>query len=330
MKKMLELLFSYQKLSHQEAFDVMMAIGAGKYSDSEIAAFLTVFSMRPVSVEELHGFRKALLELCIRIDFSDFDTIDVCGTGGDGKNTFNISTLTAFVLAGVGYKVTKHGNYGATSVSGSSNVLEFLGYRFTNNSDVLRSQLDKYNFCMMHAPLFHPAMKYVGGVRKALGTKTFFNMLGPLVNPGFPDRQVVGVYSLEVARIYSYLFQNTRSKYIILHSLDGYDEISLTQKFKCVMPSFEETIAPEDLGFRRLELAQISGGSRIEDAADIFLKVLKNEATPAQKDVVIANAAFGIRCYEPFKSYEDCIAVARESLESGAAYRCFQGIIQSN
>jgi len=327
MKNTLNKLFQHQQLSQQDAYDILTRIGKGDFNHSQIAAFLTVYLMRNISVEELTGFRNALLDLCLKIDLSDFNTIDVCGTGGDGKNTFNISTLSAFVIAGAGYKVAKHGNYGVSSSCGSSNVLEYLGYKFTNDESILKQQLEEANFCMMHAPLFHPAMKNVAPIRKELGIKTFFNMLGPLVNPSFPQNQLVGVFNLEIARIYNYLLQETEKNYTILHSLDGYDEISLTGKFKAISNSGEILFSPEEIGFNTQKQSDIFGGETIEDAAKVFVNVLSNESTDKQKNAVLANSSFAIKCLEPNKSLEECIAIANESIESKRAYQSLKKLI---
>jgi anthranilate phosphoribosyltransferase len=293
-----------------------------------MAAFLTVFLMRQISVEELKGFRTALLDLCLKVDFSGFDTIDVCGTGGDGKDTFNISTLAAFVVAGAGYKVAKHGNYGVSSSCGSSNVMEYLGYVFTNDEDKLKRQLDASGFCMMHAPLFHPAMKNVAPIRRELGVKTFFNMLGPLVNPSFPQNQMVGVYSLEVARLYNYLFQQeTEARFAIIHSLDGYDEVSLTGKVKSYRPEGEKLLKPENFGLQKVEAEEISGGKTVQEAAALFLAILQNKGTQAQTDVVIANAAAAIQVFEN-KPLTDCVSTARQALLSGKAYNALKKVIE--
>src|SRR5436190_2750537 len=259
MKEALNHLFEHKPLGKQEAKRVLLSIAKGESNNSQIAAFLTVYLMRSITVEELEGFREALLELCLRLDFSAYDTIDLCGTGGDAKNTFNISTLASFVVAGAGIKVAKHGNYGVSSVSGSSNVMEFLGYKFTNDKSVLEKQLAEFGICFMHAPLFHPAMKTVAPIRKELGVKTFFNMLGPLVNPSFPKYQSTGVFSLELARLYSYLLQQTNSNFIVIHSLDGYDEISLTGNFKMISKQREQILSPEEIGFEKLQQEDLSG-----------------------------------------------------------------------
>ena len=328
MKKILNRLFDYQQLSEQDAYDVLTGIGKGKYNPSQMAAFLTVFLMRQISVEELRGFRTALLDLCLRVDLSDFETIDVCGTGGDGKDTFNISTLAAFVVAGAGYKVAKHGNYGVSSSCGSSNVMEYLGYVFTNDEDKLKRQLDASGFCMMHAPLFHPAMKNVAPIRRELGVKTFFNMLGPLVNPSFPKNQMVGVYSLEVARLYNYLFQKeTGTRYAIIHSLDGYDEVSLTGKAKSYRPDGEKLLLPADWGLPAVAAKAILGGKTVQEAAALFLAVLKNEGASAQINVVLANAAVAIQIFEN-KPLTDCVEIARESLLSLEAYTSLKRTIE--
>jgi len=327
MKTILNQLFEHQKLSEKDAYNVLTNIGNGSYNPSQIASFLTVYLMRPIAVDELKGFQKALLDLCLKMDFSDFNTIDVCGTGGDGKDTFNISTLSAFIVAGAGYKVAKHGNYGVSSVCGSSNVLEYLGYKFSNNESELKQQLDKVNFCMMHAPLFHPAMKNVAPIRKELGVKTFFNMLGPIVNPSKPNNQLVGVFSLELARIYNYLLQDSNKNYVVLHSLDGYDEISLTGSTKVINDNGEQLISPLDLGFNKLNPQDIFGGSTIEEAAKVFTNVLENKASLAHKNVVIANAAYAISCFEPNKSILECKHIATEALHSGKALQTLKKLV---
>lgn len=330
MKAILNQLFEHQKLSEQQAYDVLTKIGNGEYNSSQIASFLTVYLMRNISVEELKGFQNALLDLCLKMNFSEFNTIDVCGTGGDGKNTFNISTISAFVIAGAGYKVAKHGNYGVSSNCGSSNVLEYLGYQFTNNEPKLKKQLDEANFCMMHAPLFHPAMKNVAPIRKELGVKTFFNMLGPIVNPSFPKNQLVGVFNMELARIYNYLLQDSGKNYRVLHSLDGYDEVSLTGEVKCISNIGEDLLNPNQMGFDKLNPKEIFGGETVKQAAKIFVDVIKGEGTKAQQNVVVANSAFAIQCFEPAKSYEECKSIAEESIHSNKAYEALTKVINYN
>jgi len=329
MKNILNKLFEQERLNKEEAKNVLIQIANEKYNTSQMASFLTVFMMRPISVEELAGFREALLELAVKIDFSDFNTIDLCGTGGDGKNTFNISTLTSFVIAGTGNKVAKHGNYSASSVSGSSNMLEFLGCKFSNNQDVLKSQIDKANICFLHAPLFHPAMKAVGPVRKELGMKTFFNMLGPLVNPSNPQNQLVGVFNLELARIYSYLLQESSKNYGIVYSLDGYDEISLTNGFKLITKENELQITPEDLGLKRLEQSEIFGGNSVKASAEIFISILDGKGTEAQNNTVITNAAFALKIIEPTKSFENAFEEAKTSLLGLKAKECLIKLINN-
>ncbi|UMB62011.1 anthranilate phosphoribosyltransferase [Lutibacter sp. A80] len=314
MKKILNKLFEQQQLSKDEAKEVLIQMANEKYNASQMASFLTVYLMRPISVKELAGFREALLELAIKIDLSEFNTIDLCGTGGDGKNTFNISTLTSFIVAGTGNKVAKHGNYGVSSVSGSSNMLEYLGYKFTNNEDELKKQIDTANICFLHAPLFHPAMKAVGPIRKELGVKTFFNMLGPLVNPSRPQNQLVGVFNLEVARIYNYLLQETSQNYGIVFSLDGYDEVSLTSNFKLLTKGDEQLIAPQDLGLKRLEQSEIFGGDSVEEAAKIFVSILEGKGTEAQNNVVLANAAYALKTFDASKTFETAFEEAKDSL----------------
>lgn len=329
MKQVLNKLYTHEGLNEIEAHEVLTKMGKGEYNNSQIASFLTVYLMRPIRIEELRGFQQALLDLSLPINFNGKQTIDVCGTGGDGKDTFNISTLAAMVVAGAGYKVSKHGNYGVSSVCGSSNVLEYLGYTFSNDEAQLNRQLDKANFCMMHAPLFHPAMKHVAPIRKELGVKTFFNMLGPLVNPSRPSHQLVGVFNLELARIYHYLFQEEEKNFSIVHSLDGYDEVSLTGHLKLISNKEEEVIDPHAFGFDILKQNEIYGGSTIEEAAKIFTTILETNGTAAQNAVVLSNAALAIRCFEYSKSLEECVAIATESLKSKRALEVLQIVVNS-
>jgi anthranilate phosphoribosyltransferase len=334
MKTVLKQLFEYQELSFPEARQVLLDIADGAYNHAEISAFLSAYLMRPITVQELQGFRAALLDLCLPVDLSDFEAIDLCGTGGDGKNTFNISTLTAFVVAGAGHKVAKHGNYGVSSVCGSSNVMEYLGYSFSSDSDVLYRQLDQSNLTFLHAPLFHPAMKAVAPIRRELGMKTFFNMLGPLVNPARPHYQLVGVYSLELARLYKYILEQGKQEFAIVHSLDetgqgGYDEVSLTGPFRMISRTEDRLYTPEKLGLKRLKPEDLFGGDTIEAAADIFVKVLKNEGTAAQMHVVTANAGLALQTVTQ-QPFENCLEMAEESLKSGKAFATLQQLIESN
>jgi anthranilate phosphoribosyltransferase len=327
MKKILNYLFEHKSLSREQAKEVLHNISNNLYSDAEIAAFITVYLMRSITIEELQGFRDALMELCVPVDLNGQDVIDIVGTGGDGKNTFNISTLSCFIVAGTGTKVAKHGNYGASSISGSSNVMEQLGYTFKKDSDVLNKELDEANICFLHAPLFHPALKVVGPIRKNLGVRTFFNMLGPMVNPASPKYQLVGVYNLEMARIYNYLLQQGSSAFTIIHSLDGYDEISLTGDVKVITNAGEKIYSAEDLGKRMVSPMDIHGGNSVEDAAKIFLSILKGEGTWAQNAVVLANSAMALQCTGKYDSYDECYQMAVESLESAKAYQSLQKVI---
>ena len=330
MKQILYKLFEHQYLGRSEARDILQNIAQGKYSDAQIASLITVFLMRNISVEELCGFRDALLDMRIPVDLNEFSPIDIVGTGGDGKNTFNISTASCFVLAGAGYPVVKHGNYGATSVSGASNVMEQHGVKFTNDNDKLRRSMEQCNMAYLHAPLFNSAMKAVAPVRKALGVRTFFNMLGPLVNPVFPKYQLLGVYNLPLLRLYSYTYQQSDTQFAVVHSLDGYDEISLTTEFKVATSGNEKIYTPESLGFSRYQEADLYGGDTPEEAAKIFNNVLKNKATSAQRDVVIANSAFAMQVIESQKSIFECIDMAKESLESGKALQVLNKFVELN
>ncbi len=292
-----------------------------------MAAFMTAYCMRSITVNELEGFRDAMLELCLPIDLETTDVIDLCGTGGDGKDTFNISTLASFVVAGAGYKVAKHGNYGVSSGCGSSNVMEFLGAKFTNDTDTLKRNIDEADICFLHAPLFHPAMKTVAPIRRELGVKTFFNMLGPLVNPAKPKNQLVGVFNLELARVYAYLYQKSNTNYTILNALDGYDEVSLTCDFKTFSAEGEKINSIEDLGFEKLLPDEILGGNSISESAAIFASVLDGKATKAQNNVVLCNAALAIKTISPEKSFADCFYEAEESLLAKKALKRFTTLI---
>jgi anthranilate phosphoribosyltransferase len=327
MKDILNYLFEYKRLNIGEAEDTLLEITSGKYTDAEIASFITVFNMRKISIEELAGFRNALLKTSVQIDFSDFNTIDLCGTGGDGKDTFNISTLSAFVVAGAGGTVAKHGNYGASSGCGSSNVMEHLGYHFSKDADKLRKELSQCNITFLHAPLFNPAMKNVGPVRRALRLKTFFNMLGPMVNPSRPQNQVVGVFSLELARMYNYLYQKSNINYCILNSLDGYDEISLTGEFKALSKTSDRMLSPSYFGMSVLKPEELAGTGDVSGTADIFMKVLAGQGTTAQNSVVISNSAMALATYFPKKEMEQCIEEARISLLEGRALKTFTNLI---
>ena len=328
MKKLLQLLFEHKSLSREQAKEALLNIGKGLYNEHEITAFMTVYLMRSITIEELQGFRDALLELCVPVDLNGHAVLDIVGTGGDGKNTFNISTLSCFIVAGAGQKVAKHGNYGASTISGASNVMEQLGYKFKNNVDQLKREVEEANICFMHAPMFHPALKTVGPIRKNLGMRTFFNMLGPMVNPASPAYQLVGVFSLEMARVYNYLLQQTGGAFTIIHSLDGYDEISLTNDTKVITKQGEQIMTPEQLGKRMVQQTDIHGGNSIEEAAKIFTKILSGEGTWAQNAVVMANAAMGLYCTGAYKTYDDAFAAAVESLESGRANNCLKKLIE--
>jgi anthranilate phosphoribosyltransferase len=327
MKEILTQLFDHKALTKAQAGSILRLIAKGGCNQSQLSAFLAVYMMRPITVDELEGFRDALLDLCIQIDLSAYEAIDLCGTGGDSKNTFNISTLASFVTAGAGVKVAKHGNYGVSSVSGSSNVMEYLGYRFTNNASDLEKQIDQTGICFLHAPLFHPAMKAAAPVRKELGMRTFFNMLGPLVNPAFPKYQLTGVFNLELARLYHYLLQQTDRTFLLVHSLDGYDELSLTSSFKLISNTKEQMLSPRDIRMPLYPQADLEGGGEMKEAAALFMNILEGKGTEAQNDVVCANAGLAIHCIKPEKSIHDSIAEAQESLLSKKALNVFKKLL---
>lgn len=327
MKKILNNLFEHKSLAKEEAREILVNLAQGKYNASQVAAFLTVYLMRSITVEELEGFRDAMLELCVPLEADQYNAIDLCGTGGDGKDTFNISTLASFVVAGAGQNVAKHGNNSVSSVCGSSNVLAYFGYEFTNERDILIKSLEEAGICFLHAPLFHPAMKNVAPIRRELGVKTFFNMLGPMVNPSFPKNQLVGVFSLELARLYGYLYQKTDKNFVILHSLDGYDEISLTGGFKMITNKEESILFPNDLGLKTVKAEELKGGTTVEESAKIFAAILKGDGTEAQNNAVIANAGLAIYTGMQLDSIQEGIMRAKESLESGKALETFKKLI---
>jgi anthranilate phosphoribosyltransferase len=327
MKKLLQYLFEHKTLSREKAKEVLVQISNGQFNETEIAAFITVFLMRSITIEELQGFCDALMELRIQFDTKGYEVMDIVGTGGDGKNSFNISTLACFIVAGAGQKVAKHGNYGASSISGSSNVMEQLGYKHKNSHEVLLKELEQANICFLHAPLFHPALKVVAPIRKNLGLRNFFNMLGPMVNPASPAFQLVGVYNLEMARIYNYLLQQTGRAFTIIHSLDGYDEISLTSDTKVITNLGEHVYTPEELGKRMVEQSDIYGGNTVEESAAIFRKIIQGNGTWAQNAVVLANAAMALNCTGKYANYETAYHAAVESLESGKALASLEKLI---
>ena len=327
MKDILNRLINHETISTEEAKQVIVNISNDMYNSSQITCFLSVYMMRSITIEELKGFRDALLELCLSVNLSEFNTIDIVGTGGDGKNTFNISTLSAFITAGAGVNVSKHGNYGVSSTSGSSNVMENLGVKFSNNEDFLKRCLDQAGICILHAPLFHPAMKNVAPIRRELGVKTFFNMLGPLVNPSFPKNHILGVFSLEILRLYSFLHQNSDHNYNIVYALDGYDEISLTGKAKIISNHTEKLFSPEDLGVSKIKQEAIFGGNTVEDAAKIFVNIISGKGTEAQNNVVFANAGLAIATSKQI-SHKEGFEIAKESLFSGKAKTSLDKLIE--
>ena len=327
MKKILNILFEHRSLTRDEAKEVLLKIGKGVFNEHELSAFMTVYLMRSITMPELLGFRDALLQMCIPIDLENRKAIDIVGTGGDGKNTFNISTLSCFIVAGAGQMVAKHGSYGASSVSGASNLMDHIGYKFKNNQDALQNELDQTNMCFLHAPIFHPALKVVAPIRKNLKVRTFFNMLGPMVNPANPEFNMVGVYNLEMARIYSYLLQIQQKKFMIINSLDGYDEVSLTSDTKIITPAGERIMTPIQLANCLVNPADIFGGDSVEEAATIFLNILNNKGTKQQDSVVISNAALALQLTGKYTDYDDAFAAANESLKSGKAINVLNKLI---
>ena len=327
MKKILNILFEHRNLTRDESKDVLLEIGRGVYNEHELSAFMTVYLMRSITMPELLGFRDALLEICVPINLDGRKTIDIVGTGGDGKNTFNISTLSCFIVAGAGQVVAKHGSYGASSVSGASNLMDHIGYKFKNDEEALKKELDLTNMCFLHAPIFHPALKVVAPIRKNLKVRTFFNMLGPMVNPANPEFNMVGVYNLEMARIYSYLLHSQQKKFMIINSLDGYDEVSLTSDTKVITADGERIMSPIELANCQVSASDIYGGDSVEEASSIFLNILDNKGSKQQNAVVLANAALALQLTGKYNSYEDAFAAAGESLKSGKAMEVLKKLI---
>jgi anthranilate phosphoribosyltransferase len=329
MKAILNQLFEHKPLDREQARAVLQNMALKTYNEAQIAAFITVYLMRSITEEELSGFRDAILDMALPIDLGPYHFMDVCGTGGDGKNTFNISTLSAFVIAGAGYKVVKHGNYGVSSISGSSNVMESLGYRFTTNESELKAQLRETNLCFLHAPLFHPALQAVTGIRKQLGIKTFFNMLGPLVNPARPKYQQVGVFNLALQRLYTSVLSHSHDSFSVIYDLQGYDEISLTGEVKVMTHQAALLYTPSDLGMPKVEAQQLSGGQSIEEGKTIFLKILNGEGSLAQRSVVLANAAMAITTQNEQLNYYQALEQAQQSLEQGRALGILNDLLKA-
>lgn len=327
MKDILEYLFKYKTLSYEEAKSIMLQIPKGIFNDYEITSFITILMMRSITIDELNGLADALLEMAVKVDLGTQDLVDIVGTGGDGKNTFNISTLSCFVVAGAGQKVAKHGNYGSSSISGSSNVMESLGYKFTDNQENLKKQLDQAQICFLHAPKFHPSLKAVAPLRKQLGFRTFFNMLGPLVNPARPKYSMIGVYNTEMGRIYNYLMQQKQNKFMIVHSLDGYDEISLTGESMIITQKGIDLYNPQQLLAPLIEPEEIYGGNTKEAATDLFIKIISGEGSPAQNAVVITNAALALQNTGKFEDFCSAKKIAEESLLTGKAHDCLKKLI---
>lgn len=330
MKKYLSQLIEGATLTREDTHNIMLGITEQKFNDYQIAALLMALQSRGVTVDEMLGFRDGLLETGKKVNLDDYNTLDIVGTGGDGKNSFNISTCSAFVIAGAGYKVTKHGNGGSTSISGASNVLAGHGVKFTDNIDTLRRSLDEANICYLHAPLFAYGMKFVGPIRKALGIPTCFNLIGPLVNPCNPKNSLHGTVNQSQQRLYTNIHQKIGDNYGVVTSYDGYDEISLTSGFKINTKYYEKVYTPIDMGLKYVKPSDIYGGNTAEEAMQIFDNVLQNKCTEAQKNVILANAACGISLMEEGLTISETISKARESLESGKALECFKKFVEIN
>jgi anthranilate phosphoribosyltransferase len=327
MKKLLQYLFEHKTLTREQAKEALVQISQGMYNEHEVTSFVTVFLMRRITIDELMGFRDALLSLAVKVNLGVENAIDIVGTGGDGKDTFNISTLSCFIVAGAGQPVVKHGNYGASTVSGSSNVMEQLGYTFKNEETVLAKEVQEAGICFLHAPLFHPALKTVGPIRRNIGIRTFFNMLGPIVNPVQPKYQLIGVYNLEMARIYNYVLQLLNKEFTLIHSLDGYDEISLTADTKIITNKGEYIMTPYQLGKKKVFSKELHGGATEQEAATIFKNIIEGKGTWSQNAVVLANSAMALQITGQYENYEMAYQAAVQSLESGAANNCLKKLI---
>ena len=328
MKNYLQKRISGEILSKSEAKEALSIIAKGEANNSHIASFLTTYMIKAITADELEGFRDAMLDLALTVDLSEFSPMDVCGTGGDGKDTFNISTTSSFVVAGAGQRVAKHGNHGVSSSVGSSTVLEYLGVKFSNDEKYLKAKIEAAGICFLHAPLFHPAMRFVGPIRKELGMKTFFNMLGPILNPAQVKKQVTGVYNQEILGIYAELFQKTEDNFGVLFSLGGYDEISLTSDFELITNKGKETFSPEQMGFTKCKQEDLHGGNNVEESAKILISILENKGTKAQTEVVLANAAIALYCADDDLSLSDAILMAKESVNSGKALNSFKKFVK--
>lgn len=328
MKSQFEKLSQGYSLTESESYGFITAIIEGRMNATQTASALAFYVARPIQIQELNGFKKALMDYCTPVSLTK-SAMDVCGTGGDGKNTFNISTLSAIVLAAAGIPIAKHGNYGSTSISGSSDILKYLGYQFLSSADDLNDHLERSNFCFMHAPLFHPALKNVAQIRKEIGIRTFFNIMGPLVNPANITAKYVGVFNQETARLYNYHLQNEQIDYMVVHSVDGYDEVSLTADIKLLRNTTEKLISPIDLDFPYVTAAELKSGNTIEESALIFVNILEGNGTASQNNVVIANSALAYTCYHPKISYAEAKAICLEVLQSKKAYHQFKNIINN-
>ena len=328
MKNYLQKRILGEILSKEEAKEALTIIAKGEANNSHIASFITTYMIKSITADELEGFRDAMLDLALTVDLSEFSPMDVCGTGGDGKDTFNISTTSSFVVAGAGQRVAKHGNHGVSSSVGSSTVLEYLGVKFSNDENYLKTKIEEAGICFLHAPLFHPAMRFVGPIRKELGMKTFFNMLGPILNPAQVKKQVTGVYNQEILGIYAELFQKTEDNFGVLFSLGGYDEISLTSDFELITNKGKETFSPEQMGFTKCKQEDLHGGNNVEESAKILISVLENKGTKAQTEVILANTAVALYCAGDDLSLSDAVLIAKESLISGKALNSFKKFVK--
>lgn len=330
MKHLLSKMLNHEELTRHEMLDILIGITKEQYPAEQVAALLTGLQMRGITVDELLGFRDGILATGVPAILDAPRYIDIVGTGGDQKNTFNISTCACFVLAGAGYKVAKHGNYAATSVSGASNVIELHGVKFTNDISQLNRSINETNFVYLHAPLFACAMKFVAPIRRNISFPTIFNLLGPIVNPAQPKCQLLGVATLDQMRLYNSVYQKLGVDYSIENSIDGYDEISLTGNFKVTTNNYERIFSPSDIGLPVAKPEELKGGKTKEEAVRIFDSVLQNTSTEAQKNVVIANAAFAIQCYDNGRDINECVAIARESIESGKAFEALKKYVEVN
>ncbi len=324
MRGRLDDIVSGKRLCSSEAKALMLDVLGEAGNGSQLAALLALLRLRGVTADELEGFCQAVLELSTPVDLGGEEVVDVCGTGGDGKGSFNISTTVAFVLAGSGCRVAKHGNYAVSSTCGSSNVLEELGVPLLASRDALLRSLERAGVCFLHAPLFHPALKRAAPVRRELGFRTVFNMLGPLVSPASPTFQMAGVYDREALRLYGHVLRSRGISFVAFVSSDGHDEVTLTAPLSVVSRDGEAELVPGDFGLPQAQPSALAAGANTAESAAIVRRILEGRGTKAQEDVVCAGAGLALRHLRGKLPLQDYVEAARESIASGRALRALE------